>query len=299
MNKVYNNIYELRKAKGLSQMDLADKLNINQDSVSKLERGKIQLTIERLELLAEIFGMTVLEIMQYGGEAVQQPQIIDNEKVKELENKVLLLEKDLEIWKNRYELKINAIKNGFIEILSLQNFIQEVSKYVFKNHFKEIIKENITNRIKLVEELNNCPTNIFLIQLNYALEDVKNDIEISHNYDEIIIVYKMLNKKERDDILLKALKNLYISISINFEWSKEHYNQAIEECKLLGYDFTNTVDNTHHFTFRFDDSEEAYIMYNEKIRPQELLNWIQVKNLKEYKENPLYKQTGFFRIDNL
>jgi hypothetical protein len=32
--------------------------------------------------------MTVIELLQYGGETVPQPQIIYNEKVKELENQV-------------------------------------------------------------------------------------------------------------------------------------------------------------------------------------------------------------------
>lgn len=159
MNKVYNNIYELRKAKGLSQMDLADKLNINQDSVSKLERGKIQLTIERLELLAEIFGMTVFEIMQYGGETVQQPQIVDNDKVKELENKVLLLEKDLEIC--RMNIKINNTYKNIVYVKIIVSSCKELVKRICSPIMPDLFEKLSPKSIFLSKSLKNLDRNIF------------------------------------------------------------------------------------------------------------------------------------------
>ena len=39
-------IRELRKAKGLSQNELAEILNISQDAVSKIEQGKVSLSLE-------------------------------------------------------------------------------------------------------------------------------------------------------------------------------------------------------------------------------------------------------------
>jgi transcriptional regulator with XRE-family HTH domain len=66
MNKIYENIKAIRQTKGLTQTYLAEKIGIAINNYGKLERGEIQLTIERLEQLAGIFGMSVVEIIEYG-----------------------------------------------------------------------------------------------------------------------------------------------------------------------------------------------------------------------------------------
>lgn len=61
----YNNIMEykdrikeLRLAKGLSQMQLAQKLNISQSAIAKWELGKTEPTASALILLSEFFNET-------------------------------------------------------------------------------------------------------------------------------------------------------------------------------------------------------------------------------------------------
>ena len=48
-------IRELRVAKGMSQVDLAKKVNISKQSVSNWENDNIQPSIEMLERLANVF----------------------------------------------------------------------------------------------------------------------------------------------------------------------------------------------------------------------------------------------------
>lgn len=43
-----------RKAVGLTQAQLAERLNLSLDAISRLERGNIGLTVERMVELAEI-----------------------------------------------------------------------------------------------------------------------------------------------------------------------------------------------------------------------------------------------------
>lgn len=52
-----------RKAAGLTQAQLAERLNLSLDAVSRLERGNIALTVERLVELAEIFGCETADLL--------------------------------------------------------------------------------------------------------------------------------------------------------------------------------------------------------------------------------------------
>lgn len=56
-------ILQLRKEKGWTQLELAEKLNITDKAVSKWERGVGFPDIKMIEPLAEIFNVSVLEIM--------------------------------------------------------------------------------------------------------------------------------------------------------------------------------------------------------------------------------------------
>jgi transcriptional regulator with XRE-family HTH domain len=53
---------KLRKMKGFSQEYLAEKLNISQPAYSKIERGEIKVSLEKLPQIAEIFE-TDLDIL--------------------------------------------------------------------------------------------------------------------------------------------------------------------------------------------------------------------------------------------
>lgn len=53
---------ELRKKKGLSQMELAEALNVSRQSVSLWENGSTTPTVDRLQLLAEFYGITMDEL---------------------------------------------------------------------------------------------------------------------------------------------------------------------------------------------------------------------------------------------
>lgn len=57
-------ILKLRKEKGWTQLELAEKLNITDKAVSKWERGVGFPDIKMIEPLAEVFNVSVLEIMR-------------------------------------------------------------------------------------------------------------------------------------------------------------------------------------------------------------------------------------------
>ena len=67
MNVVSNSIRKLREERGMTQDELAEKLNVTRQAVSNWETGKTQPDIETLTRLAEIFDVSVERII-YGSE---------------------------------------------------------------------------------------------------------------------------------------------------------------------------------------------------------------------------------------
>ena len=57
-------IYNLRTQADMSQGDLAEKLNVSRQSVSKWENNNSTPEIEKLVLIAEVFGITVDELVK-------------------------------------------------------------------------------------------------------------------------------------------------------------------------------------------------------------------------------------------
>lgn len=86
---IYERIKQLREAKGLSQADLAASLKIANQNYWKIEKGKTELTVNRLEQIAEALGVSVVELLTGEPEKVN-----DSEEVAILKEKILVLERD-------------------------------------------------------------------------------------------------------------------------------------------------------------------------------------------------------------
>jgi transcriptional regulator with XRE-family HTH domain len=260
MNKVYSNILKLRKANSLSQTDLAEKLGISQDAVSKLEKGGVQLTIERLEQLAEIFGMSIDDILHYGEE---KTQIVDNEKAKELENKVLLLEKDLEICKNRYELKMNEIENYVYKVLKFYGIIDNLIKNSYST-FSHNLGYDLADKQKTMTYFNNIKHTDIVKHMKEEIRD--NTYRIIH-----VGVFDLIDDEKYTTFFMNTIMSIYGAVNIDFD----RYAEAVALHKRTG-----VYGNTGEY-------REAGFK-------------IELKGLNEYKPNPNYPpQTGFFRIENL
>ena len=54
----------LRVQAGLSQVQVAERLGVSQAAYSRLEKGEVRLTLERLMVLAEVYGVEVGVLMQ-------------------------------------------------------------------------------------------------------------------------------------------------------------------------------------------------------------------------------------------
>lgn len=63
MNNVGKNIKKLRRDTGMTQDQLAERLNVTRQAISNWETGKTQPDIETLSNLAECFEVTVEELI--------------------------------------------------------------------------------------------------------------------------------------------------------------------------------------------------------------------------------------------
>lgn len=52
-------ISEIRKEKGLSQGELAEKSGLKQNAISRIEKGKFNVGFDTLQKIAEVFGKKV------------------------------------------------------------------------------------------------------------------------------------------------------------------------------------------------------------------------------------------------
>lgn len=78
MIKVGRNIARLRGQAGITQMGLADKLGISYQAVSNWERGNSMPDIAKLPELAEIFGVSIEEILDEGKATTLISSLLEN-----------------------------------------------------------------------------------------------------------------------------------------------------------------------------------------------------------------------------
>lgn len=60
-----DNLVELRKIHELSQEELADKIGVSRQTLSKYETGESLPDIEKCKLLADVFGVSIDDLLNY------------------------------------------------------------------------------------------------------------------------------------------------------------------------------------------------------------------------------------------
>ncbi len=111
---IKENIKNIRELKNYTQEYMADRLNISQAAYSKIEKGKTEMTLLKLEEIATVFEITIEDILQFkndlssigkkASECGIETRHFSNHFVEQLyKDKIMLLERLLE--KTEWELK--------------------------------------------------------------------------------------------------------------------------------------------------------------------------------------------------
>ncbi|WP_303803715.1 helix-turn-helix domain-containing protein [Ruminococcus flavefaciens] len=116
-----NKLYELRKQKGFSQEELANRLNVSRQTVSKWEVGDSAPDMEKLVAISDLFGISLDElVMNKAPEPAPAPQTAKSELYTDIKEKVLT---DKNRKKAKKGLKIGAIALGIFLAIDLISFV--------------------------------------------------------------------------------------------------------------------------------------------------------------------------------
>ena len=63
--KIVTNVKLLRELKGISRKEIAEKLNIGVSGYSKIERGEVDISLNKFEQIAKILGYSMIEIIAF------------------------------------------------------------------------------------------------------------------------------------------------------------------------------------------------------------------------------------------
>ena len=125
-----NKLYELRKQKGFSQEELANRLNVSRQTISKWEVGESTPDMENLVAISELFKISLDELVldKVPEEADTSAQVVKSEFYSDIKENVLT---DENRKKAKIGLKIAAIVLGIIVLIDLISFVI----YVLMNGF--------------------------------------------------------------------------------------------------------------------------------------------------------------------
>ena len=128
-----NKLYELRKQKGFSQEELANRLNVSRQTVSKWEVGDSTPDMEKLIAMSDLFGISldelVLDKSPEPATVVQPVKAVVYSEVKaDIKEKVLT---DDNKKKAKKGLKIAALIAGALILIDAVTFVVYVCVFGF------------------------------------------------------------------------------------------------------------------------------------------------------------------------
>lgn len=109
-------VSELRKEKGITQKELAEKLYISDKAISKWETGKAIPDITLLVPLAEILGVSTTELLEC--RRIEQPESMGKEDTDNLVKKVIELSEDRYTYKSKKKIVI-YLMCAFISVVGM------------------------------------------------------------------------------------------------------------------------------------------------------------------------------------
>ena len=117
-----NKLYELRKQKGLSQEELANRLNVSRQTISKWEVGESSPDMEKLVAISELFDISLDELVldKVVKKEETSEQIVKSELYSDIKEHVLTEDNKKKAKKG---LKIAGIVLGVLLLIDLISMI--------------------------------------------------------------------------------------------------------------------------------------------------------------------------------
>ena len=120
-----NKLYELRKKKGLSQEELANRLNVSRQTVSKWELGDSTPDMEKLVAMSDLFEVSLDElILNKKPDPAPEQQPVKSDLYSDIKEKVLTEGNGKKAKKG---LKIAGLVLAAISLVDIVSFVIYVS----------------------------------------------------------------------------------------------------------------------------------------------------------------------------
>lgn len=245
-DKISKFIYELRTEKKLSQYQLADKIPISRQAVSKWERGQTIPDSSTLIRLSEIFGVTINELLK--GER------LPNNSIEDLETTTLSIIDE----SNKKSRKIRKIIVIFT--ITIMTLLLAFLSYYFINSYNTIKVYTIgskNEKFDIYDGIFITAKNKTYLKLGKVVPN--NDIEIQN-----ITVYYLKKKEKRiifqDVDTDKVIIDLY-GYQENFP---EVDVKSIIKNTYIEISYNNKEKEVIHLTFARDFVNDAYLFHKNK-----------------------------------
>ena len=123
-----NKLYELRKQKGFSQEELANRLNISRQTISKWEVGESTPDMEKLVAISDLFEVSLDELVKGEEPKLAEPseQIVKSELYSDIKEQVLTVDNKKKAKKG---IKIAGIILGIFVLIDVISFVIYVIMY--------------------------------------------------------------------------------------------------------------------------------------------------------------------------
>ena len=123
-----NKLYELRKQKGFSQEELANRLNVSRQTISKWEVGESTPDMEKLVAISDLFEVSLDELVKGEEPKLAEPseQIVKSELYSDIKEKVLTVDNKKKAKKG---IKIAGIILGIFVLIDVISFVIYVIMY--------------------------------------------------------------------------------------------------------------------------------------------------------------------------
>lgn len=165
-----NRLYELRKQKGLSQEELANRLDVTRQTVSKWELGETAPDIKQAQILSQIFNISLDELTGNDTKGVIYEKVSNTER---LAGTVIRILKTLGIF--------------FIAFVIVSVIIFVISIIAFSNLREEVSFENNVEKVTFTEVVGEETYTITIGSDGY-FEGIGMSDEIKEDLMELIVV---------------------------------------------------------------------------------------------------------------
>jgi transcriptional regulator with XRE-family HTH domain len=120
--EIGNKIKKVRELRNFTQEYMAQKLSITQESYSRIEADKANLTIQRLDKISEVLGVSVFELMSFN-----EKNVFFNASETQTNTSIGIFQEN-QTEKKLYEQLIETLKNQLERVQQDNDFLKEMIK---------------------------------------------------------------------------------------------------------------------------------------------------------------------------